>query len=66
MDFISVQDGLIKCLRETLNDATKMPAPTPRITAYFDGVTHEKTSLKCFETFKKKIKYILLRYVCFK
>lgn len=63
IDFISAQDGLIKCLREYLNKVSKMPVQSPGVTAYFDTLTQERTPLKCFTTFKRKIKYLLLRYM---
>lgn len=66
IDFISAQDGLIKCLREYLNKVNKIPVPSPRLTAYFDKLAHEKTPLKCFDTLKRKIKYRVLRYIYFK
>lgn len=65
MGFISAQDGLKKCLREYLNEVTKMPALSSRAMAYFDKFTHEITPLKCFSTFKSKIKYVILRWMLF-
>lgn len=60
--YIPIEEGLATCLSNFLDSGRSISRPSCRIVAYFDRLAHEKTSLKCFESPKQRLGYILYRY----
>lgn len=62
-DFVKVQDGLKKSLREFWDGKRRFTYRSWRAEAVFDRITGESSSLLKIPTLKNKLKYFLFRYI---
>lgn len=60
--FLTVEEGLKKCLGEFLDGPREFKSTNVMPQAYFDRLTHEHAALKEFAGTKRKIKYVIGRY----
>lgn len=59
--FVEPYEGLRKCL-ETFIENPEFSGGSPRMTAWLDRLTGERTPLASFEGVKRKVGYLLFRY----
>ncbi|WP_147566353.1 NAD-dependent epimerase/dehydratase family protein [Clostridium tyrobutyricum] len=59
--YVDMREGLERCLREYIN-SKPVGGLSPRIEAYFNRITGERTSSSEFASSKAYIKYLLFRY----
>lgn len=62
LSFVSPNEGLEKCFREFLNHPSFRYSPSALMSSWMDMMVKERTPLKDFSDWKKRMKYFIGRY----